>query len=153
MKSTPIAAKMNLIFLPIILHNYEYRNIFYCDEYDKRNSFFFFFFFCSSRIWSTSERIFWSKSCKIPFTWLNVEEIFITVLWSGCRKWRCDVMLKHGINASRDFCRFNQDEMNQEQNWRDEDIICIDIHNRIIVSFLYSIWEFWKDFITKKNRK
>lgn len=24
-------------------------------------------------------------------------------------------MLKHGINASRDFCRFKQDEMNQEQ--------------------------------------
>lgn len=45
MKSTPIAAKMNLIFLPIIPHNYEYRNIFYCDEYDKWNSFFFFFSF------------------------------------------------------------------------------------------------------------
>lgn len=126
--------------------------IFYCDEYDKRNSFFFFsFFFSSSRIRSTSERIFWSKSCKIPFTWLNVEEIFITVLWSGCRKSRCDVMLKHGINASRDFCRFKQDEMNQEQNWRDEDVMYQYSYSGITLCIIFIQYKnFGKVWLLKK---
>lgn len=49
-----------------------------------------------------------SESCKIPFTWLNVEGIFITVPWRGCRKSRYDVMLKRSINAARDCCWFEE---------------------------------------------
>ena len=63
-----------------------------------------------------------SESCKIPFTWLNVEGIFITVPWRGCRKSRCDAMLKRSINAARDCCWF------EEVSKEDEDITCIDIH-------------------------
>lgn len=53
-------------------------------------------------------------------------------------------MLKHGINASRDFCRFKQDEMNQEQMNQEQieemKISCASIFGfGNNVSFLYSI--------------